>query len=286
MRLAGVVFLASTAFGQTYHFSVAAGSGILTVTNRDAARTLVAFHLKGATSSINEIIDIAPGKASQFPLPAGGPFNIDGFLFSDGSIEGPDSWGIAKHLQLYRDVMRGGPAYPSADPDAPDALSYARHWAWLFKHRFGFPPVIVDPDQFRPPPPTINFNTWVASEYQNGLLVAQGTGGRAVCDDALLLSGGAYQSLTCAGIAACLLPNPNGNKAYLSVAATAWGSCAGEVLSSLSELQGTLNTYTNGLASAMVDFGGVEWSLYQTDSCTGQQYNSPPKTGMCMGSGN
>ena len=41
MRLAGVVFLASTAFGQTYHFSVAAGSGILTGTNRDAARTLV-----------------------------------------------------------------------------------------------------------------------------------------------------------------------------------------------------------------------------------------------------
>ncbi len=129
---------------------------ILTVTNY-SSQSVLAWKIgtAGSIGSMAEICQpsILPGRSATYALTARLASiepQLDAVLRADGSILGPNTWGVGKYYGLWQQVMSGGPAYPSGDHFAwaGDSLTFARGWARQFQDRHGDAPQIVPPASF------------------------------------------------------------------------------------------------------------------------------------------
>ena len=142
---------------------ISVDEGILTVRNAGSS-PIVAFHFEEPNGdSVNQITEIAPGSQQRYEV-KGESYAIDGVLFADGTIQGPNRWGVEKHFKLWQDVMKGGPAYPEEGNYAETGASgfYAFIWSKTYRRKYGTDPLIVLPAP-RGPAPQIAGSTIIPS---------------------------------------------------------------------------------------------------------------------------
>jgi hypothetical protein len=125
------------------------------LTIRNASHfTLLGLHLIGS-SGVGYTFDgsIDPGSSQRSRIAGNWApnYKLDGAVFSDGHIEGPNSWGIERYLAMRDAIERGGPAEPDSMEMDKSGSSYAiaASLARRFEKRHGYSPMVKPP----PPPP-------------------------------------------------------------------------------------------------------------------------------------
>jgi hypothetical protein len=89
---------------------------------------------------------IPPGASQGYVFNKALP-EVDGVLYSDGTMQGSNTWGIDKHYRLWNEVQAGGPVFPSSADFgvSGDSIFFAQTWVKQFARRHGFTPMIVVP---------------------------------------------------------------------------------------------------------------------------------------------
>jgi hypothetical protein len=238
---------------------------------------------------------IPAGGSQAYELPVGATaYKLDGVLFDDGSIQGPNTWRVDKHYKLWQQIQAGGPAYYSKKRfgQVGNSKSFANMWAREFHTVHGFNPIMAEEsdesdDPGGPPGdgfPSIIPETFIAQGWLNSGDGNQqtyfGLGPDAECKQSYIAPGIPRYTSTCSGNASC---DDGGADAY----ATWYGasSCPLSVLSNLSWLQDDGDDSQITASGTIVFTSGVRIAGYCQADCE-VNYCSPPVVNLCDASGN
>ena len=294
-----LIALASLASAQQTHLKWKQAHGDFVVSNMDAVRTVQAFFFKAAPSAntdiktpvgFHRIALIYPNHYVTYAGMTDVGYRLDGVLYTDGSVEGPNTWGIDKHYQLWRDVMKGGPAFPAncRYAECGDSVDFVSIWKHDYHRLHGHDPLIIYPTPAPAAgvPGTMNQNTWNALGYYHGQLQTLEHGPGAECDLAYLVFSplnGEIDTTSCGGSAQCYAPFGLGGS-HVSVIELAYSGCPLSSISAAAYLNWDGGSDPAAYATAATDYEiGLQDSQYSIDSCVMGLYISPPETSFCNG---
>ena len=282
------VFLVLAVISASAQTTTTVNQGLLTVINNHVS-AVVAFHLEDSEHRGINQTDLIP-VGSQHTYQASGDYKLDGVLYEDGSIQGPNRWRVDLHYKLWQEVQSGGPAYPSAldYTQRGDSYFYARIWARQYKRKHGVMLVIVWPGDPKPdtaPLSTINPNSMRAIGFQDGVLACLTAGPTAECDLGEVFDGttGLDQAtVTSSMTGRCTLPETILGKSDANVSGIAFTQCPMAVVQTDVYANTSAPYPYSGYLIALeddwqVDYpSGLALTGYQLDSCSLPQYTSPP----------
>ena len=259
---------------------VAKGDSLFVV-NLDPARKILAIHLEDATRQRNGLnagltemdVPIYPGL--QIELKASGNYFVDGVLFEDRTVYGPNRFGLDAHYQMREAIRRGGPAYPSDnDYTHGDSKQYARRGARQFK--------MAKPQLGGEDVNMIYSPGFVAIGYFDNVMTTTSFGEDGYCEQSYLVYGLIMETTVCSGDGDCTV---SGDAPYAEE--EAFSDCPGVVISTLSELEDP-NTYQSTImAEGLLNYDhGVTLDQYNFASCNAPEYISPRIVILCGGSNN
>ncbi|MDE2103742.1 MAG: hypothetical protein KGL39_41275, partial [Patescibacteria group bacterium] len=210
-------------------------------------------------------------------------------LFADGSVSGPNRWGIDLHYDLRRAIFAGEHvlAREATYEQAGDSITYAQMWARQYKRRTGLDATI---NTYRGPPAVtpdnglsyIILGTWQTQGFLNGVL---DVAGYQNCDEAQA-SIPFPSSCLCNGQAQCTQPNPEiPGKTFVRVSEYAFSTCPGAsivtlaLLSNAPPLGSGLELYYVAYAEGTITFpDNTVLDRYSIDSCV----TNPSSSGVAI----
>ena len=274
--------------GQTnyFEFSIDAAAQTIRLVNHHPTAGLIGFHLSGKYRDITS-------KFEDHPMPPGtvftsrlrgsqDVFQLDGAVFDDGKVEGPNRWGIDRHIKAYQDMKAGKPVWADSRQMDESGTSYVwiRRWAQMYEREFGIKPdVRYIPDRAKPDTQLSTIVGWATVSTLNGFTFPIWT---QVCDEFGPMP--LTYDVECGGTGQCTQPNywiPN--KQSVFVYNLAEGLCYGGQLAAHAQLQnvGTPPGY-NPIGNYYVgdsyssskfapQFSGYNTYDWETDSCIAKQ---------------
>jgi hypothetical protein len=220
--LFSLLALAITTCANAQHIQISQTGPRIAITNT-APQTLIGLHLMGPQKEGYTLVEqehaIAAGETYERVLMRGyaARYAVDGALFSDGHIEGPDAWKIGEHKAMREAIARGGPAYYDSKNMGESGTSYewAKHFAQEYHDQTGLDAVLIakpEPDaggcpgcptKGGPVPPKVpQITGWVTIADDNGDTYVPGAS-CGIIDD-FPISGS-----SCIGQGQCTNSNPN-----------------------------------------------------------------------------
>src|ERR1035438_7268737 len=143
--------LVSMVAASAQQVTIKAEGNVLTIANgREVA--LLGVRLVGDNKQQNLTIrqPIAPGETARYRLKGqyAESYTMDAALWADGVIEGPNNWGLDRHLAMLHDIMAGGPAYfDDGDYSASGSSHvFAEIWAQHYRAEHGHGPLLFRAD--------------------------------------------------------------------------------------------------------------------------------------------
>lgn len=269
-----------------------AGKGIkMTLYNNHPTKAMIAYNLKSEQNSITLKFEDDPVKAGEsrswYPNLYHPPYHIDAIMYSDGTVEGPNTWGLDQWVNNYQRMKDGLPVYPNSKlrAESGGSIMWVREWAKLYEEEFGKKPVVFEPakEGVRP-------NVY---SQMVGFLTVAVVDDTAYPPEATCSYGGnmpSFYDVECGGTGQCTQPNTFKNKTSVFVYSIAQGHC------SSGALRAAANKVNTGLTGYPPNYWVADswaksvWSppftaynryTFLTDSCVEDQIEGPSSLWVC-----